>query len=108
MAKTVEIKWNMTNLEAQYFTIGDTLWRQIEYFASVAILSNVVGYAKNINIILQHISTACDQKTRYRRIMIGIVTRHWEASKIDSSKKTAAMWKGDERDKRAQAATSRR
>ncbi|KAG1740347.1 hypothetical protein EDB19DRAFT_2024982 [Suillus lakei] len=43
MAKTVGIARNMTNLGATYFAIGDSLWRLIEYFASVVIFSNVVG-----------------------------------------------------------------
>jgi hypothetical protein len=59
MAKTVGIARNMTNLGATYFAIGDSLWRLIEYFASVVIFSNVVGYVENIHIIFHHISFSC-------------------------------------------------
>lgn len=55
MAKTVGIERNMTNLGATYFAIGDSLWRRIEYFASVVIFSNIVGYDQNIDIIFHHI-----------------------------------------------------
>jgi hypothetical protein len=92
MARTVKIERNMKNLEARYFATGDSLWRLIEYFASVANFSNVVGYVKNIYIIFQQISIkfhwydkiSCirvkyaiiywykcfDQQTRYRMIVI--------------------------------------
>jgi hypothetical protein len=55
MAKTLEFERNMTNIDAPYCTTGDSLWRLIQYFASVRIVSHLVGYVKNIDIIFHYI-----------------------------------------------------
>lgn len=56
MAKMVENERNMTNLEAQYITTGDSPLGRIPYFVYVQVFSHIVAYVKNMDIIFQHIS----------------------------------------------------